>query len=207
MPIYMEEHHHLICVPQVIISDDGRKFNSAATREYCSRFSIQTRFSSVARPQTNGQVEFENKSILNSIKKKLEGSCGNWVEELPGVLWASRTTIKEATGHTPFSLVFGTEAVLPVEVGIASTRITYYDQYSNDQDKPINLDLLPETRGNALLKAIAQKQKMIRQFNKRVKPRGFQAGDLVLRKVKATGKIVERESSRKHGKALSRSLV
>ena len=152
-------------------------------------------------------MESENKSILNGIKKKLEGSRGNWVEELPGVLWASRTTIKEATGHTPFSLVFGTEAVLPVEVGIASTRITYYDQYSNDQDKPINLDLLPETRGNALLKAIAQKQKMIRQFNKRVKPRGFQAGDLVLRKVKATGKIVGRESSRKHGKALSRSLV
>ena len=146
----------------------------------------------MAHPQTNGQVESESKTILNGIKKKLEGSRRNWVEELLGVLWASRTTVKEATSHTPFSLVFGAEAVLPVEVGIPSTRVTYYDQYNNDQDKPIKLDLLPEMRGNALLKALAQQQRMTRQFNKLVKPRQFQVGDLVLRKVEATSKIVEK---------------
>ena len=48
------------------------------------------------------------------------------VKELPDVLWASRTTVKEATCNTPL-LVFGTKAVLPNEVGIPSTRVTYYD--------------------------------------------------------------------------------
>ena len=84
-------------------------------------FNIQIRFSSVSQPQTNGQVESANKEILNGIKKKIEGAKGTWDEELPNILWASRTTIKDAIGHTPFSLVYGSEAVLPLEIGIPST--------------------------------------------------------------------------------------
>ena len=80
----------------------------------------------MSQPQTNGQVESANKKILNGIKKKIERAKGTWDEELPGILWASRTTVKEATSHTPFSLVYRSEAVLPVEIGIRSTRITYY---------------------------------------------------------------------------------
>ncbi|XP_057545841.1 uncharacterized protein LOC130824839 [Amaranthus tricolor] len=109
-------------IPRVIITDNGRQFVSKNTIEYCDKFNIQIRFSSVSRPQTNGQVESANKEILNGIKKKIEGVKGNWDEELPGILWASRTTIKDATGHTPFSLVYGSEAVLPVEIGVPSTR-------------------------------------------------------------------------------------
>lgn len=63
-------------VSQVVISDNGKQFNSTTTKEYCGRFNIQTRFSSVSRPQTNGQVE-SDKTILNGIKKNLEGSRGN----------------------------------------------------------------------------------------------------------------------------------
>lgn len=105
---------------------------------------------------------------------------------------ASRTTIKEATGHTPFSLVYGSEAVLPVEIGIPSTRVTFYSHGENTEEKKINLDLLPETRENALLRSIAQKQKMIRHFNRHVKTRKLKEGDFVLRKIEATGMIVEK---------------
>ena len=111
----------------------------------------------MSRPQTNGQVESANKKILNGIKKKIEGVKGTWDEEQPGNLWASRTKIKEATGHTPFSLVYGSEAILPVEIGIPSTRVTYHSHSENEQQKRTNLDLLPETRGNALLRSVAQK--------------------------------------------------
>jgi ribonuclease HI len=179
-------------VPRVIITDNGRQFISKHTAEYCNKFNIHIRFSSVSRPQTNGQVESANKEILNGIKKKIEGAKGAWDEELPGVLWATRTTVKESTGHTPFSLVYGSEAVLPVEIGIPSTRITFYDHDDNAAAKRVNLDLLPETRGNALLRSIAQKQRMARQFNRHVKTKTLKEGDYVLRKVEATGKIVEK---------------
>ena len=77
-----------------------------------------------------------------------------------GILWAMRTTVKDATGHTPFSLVYGSEAVLPVEIGIPYTRISYYSYEENDAEKRINVDLLLKTRRNALLRSLAQKQKM-----------------------------------------------
>lgn len=99
-----------------------------------------------------------------------------------------RTTVKEAIGHTPFSLAYGSEAVLPVEIGVPSTRIAYYSHEDNDAEKRINLDLLPETRGNAL----AQKQTMTRQFNRRVKQKQLQLHDYVLRKVEATSKATEK---------------
>ncbi|XP_057545948.1 uncharacterized protein LOC130824941 [Amaranthus tricolor] len=179
-------------IPRVIITDNGRQFISKNTTQYCDKFGIQIRFSSVSRPQTNGQVESANKEILNGIKKKIEGVKGTWDEELTGILWASRTTVKEATRHTPFSLLYGSEAVLPVEIGIPSTRVTYYSHDENEQRKRENLDLLPETQGNALLRSMAQKQKMIRSFNRLVKTKHIHVGDYVLRKVEATGKIVEK---------------
>jgi hypothetical protein len=46
----------------------------------------------------------------------LKPYVGRWVKELPSVLRALRTTLSRATGHTPFSLVYGSEAMLPTEV-------------------------------------------------------------------------------------------
>lgn len=112
----------------------------------------------MSRPQTNGQVESAIKEILNSIKKKIEREKRSWDEELPGILGASRTTVKKATSHTPFSLIYGLEVMLPIEIRIPSTRVTYYSYNENDNDKRVNLDLLPESQGNAPLRSIAQKK-------------------------------------------------
>ena len=62
----------------------------------------------------------------------------------------------------------------------------------NDNEKRVNLDLLPETRGNALLRSIAQKQKMTRLFNRHVKTSILKVGDLVLRKIEAMSKSIEK---------------
>ena len=122
-------------IPRVNITDNGRQFVSKNTIGYCDRFNLQIRFSSVSRPQTNGKVESANKEILNGIKKKIDWAKGTWDEELPDILWSSRTTVKEAMGHTPFSLVYGSEAVLPVEIGIPTNRIAYYWHNENHQWK------------------------------------------------------------------------
>ena len=68
----------------------------------------------------------------------------------------------QATGHTPFSLVYGSEVVLPVKIGVPSTRITYYSHEENENEKRINIDLLPKIRGNALMSSIAEKQRITR---------------------------------------------
>ena len=73
-------------VPQVLISDNGLQFDSKAFWEYCSNLGITNRYSSPAYPQSNGQVEATNKTIVNGLKKTLEGAEGNWAEDLPNVL-------------------------------------------------------------------------------------------------------------------------
>lgn len=81
--------------------------------------------------------------VLNRIKKSLEGAKGFWTEDLSAVLWSVKTTVNEATGHSPFSLANGSKAIMPVEVGIPFPGITFYEYEHNGEDKRINLDLLP----------------------------------------------------------------
>ena len=67
-------------------------------------------------------VEAANKSLMKGIKTRLGREKAGWVEELPNVLWAHRTTLKMSNGETPFSLTYGSEAVIPAEIGIPTHR-------------------------------------------------------------------------------------
>ncbi|GKD29728.1 hypothetical protein Tco_1240506 [Tanacetum coccineum] len=66
--------------------------------------------------------------------------------EIPHVLWAHYTMIKSSNGDTPFSLTYGTEAVIPAEIGMPTLRTSEIDMVHNDEALEINLDLLEERR-------------------------------------------------------------
>ena len=87
--------------------------------------------------------------MLKIIKTKLDDVKGTWPEELPNVLWAYRTTAKTPIGETPFRLTYGTEAVIPVEVGITSTRRVAFSEERNEDELRINLECLDEVREKA----------------------------------------------------------
>ncbi|PKI75391.1 hypothetical protein CRG98_004220 [Punica granatum] len=70
----------------------------------------------------NGAVEAANKNIKKIIEK-MTVNYKDWHEMLPYALLAYRTSIRTSTGATPYSLVYGMEAVLPIEVEIPSMRI------------------------------------------------------------------------------------
>ena len=73
--------------------------------------------------QANGQVEAANKVVIGLIKKHVGKKPKNWHKTLDQILWACRTSLKEATRMTPFRLTYGHDAVLPVEICLQSTRI------------------------------------------------------------------------------------
>jgi IS30 family transposase len=58
-------------VPHSIITDNGINFTSKEFKNYCESMGIKINFSSVAHPQTNGQVEKANGLICSGIKKRL----------------------------------------------------------------------------------------------------------------------------------------
>ena len=89
------------------------------------------------------------------------------------VLWAHRTTPKDATGETPFSLVFGTEAVILAEVELPSYRVDNYAEQGNDVALLENLDVLEEKCDQALIQSAAKKQLATKYYNARVRPRSF----------------------------------
>ncbi|XP_077251891.1 uncharacterized protein LOC143891137 [Tasmannia lanceolata] len=88
----------------------------------CEEFKIKHHKSLPYRPQTNGAVEAANKNVKVIISKMTE-TYKDWSNKLPYALWAYRTSIRASTGATPYSLVYGMEAVLPVELRIPSLRV------------------------------------------------------------------------------------
>ena len=78
----------------------------------CEELKIQQVFASVEHPQTNGQVESANRVLLRGLKRRLDKAKGGWAEEVPRIVWSYHTTPQSSTHETPFSLVYGTDAML-----------------------------------------------------------------------------------------------
>ncbi|CAL1382278.1 unnamed protein product [Linum trigynum] len=115
-----------------IVMGHGKQFDCKQFIEFCDEKGFILRFSSASYPQANGQAEAANKSILHGLHTRLLGAKGKWVEELPGVLWAHQTTYKLATRESPFSLTYGSEAVIPVS--IPTFRMVNNEAQSNEEE-------------------------------------------------------------------------
>ncbi|GJR65947.1 reverse transcriptase domain-containing protein [Tanacetum coccineum] len=103
------------------------------------------------------------------------------MEELSHVLWAHHTMIKSTNRDTPFSLTYGTEAVIPAEIGMPTLRITEVDLVQNNEALEINLDLLEERREQAAIREAKSKAKMEKYYNSKVRSSSFRPGELVYR--------------------------
>lgn len=108
-------------------------------------------------PHSNGQVEWINAKVLRGLKTKtfdkFKGSAKKWIEELPTVLWSLRTTPSRATGETPFSLVYGEEAMLPTELKHGSPRVRAFDEEMQRQERIDNVNFLEEVRCQAVVRS------------------------------------------------------
>ena len=71
--------------------------------------------------------------MLKIIKTWLEGAKGIWSDKLPRVLWAYRKTARTPIGETLFRLAYGSEAVIPAEVGLTSYRVGNHNESRNDE--------------------------------------------------------------------------
>ena len=86
------------------------------------------------------------------MKKRLDKAKGRWVDELPYVLWAYRTTPRRSIGETPFLMTYGSEAIIPLEIGFPMMRTDQFDNNKNKQLLSTSLYLLEERREIATIK-------------------------------------------------------
>ncbi|GJU80891.1 reverse transcriptase domain-containing protein [Tanacetum coccineum] len=142
----------------------------------------------------NRLVERANRSLGEGIKARLGKNNKNWLEEISHVLWAHRTMIKSSNRDTPFSLTYGTEAVISAEIRMPTFRTAEVDVAKNDEALEINLELLEEKREQVAIREEKSKRQMEKYYNTKVRSASFKPGDLVHRsneasRVEDTGKL------------------
>ena len=86
----------------------------------------------------------------------------------------------------PFFLVYGAEAVIPTDIEFDSPRVTMYTEEEAEEAHQDSVDLLEEGRLLALSRSSIYQQSLRRYYNRKVRPRSFQEGDLVLRLIQRT---------------------
>ncbi|XP_022736187.1 uncharacterized protein LOC111289419 [Durio zibethinus] len=171
-------------LPETIISDNAKNLNNKMMNEVCTQFKIRHRNSAPYRPKMNGAVEAANKNIKRILEKMTE-TYKDWHEKLPFALHAYRTSVRTSTGATPFSLVYGMEAVLPIEVEIPSLRVLMEVELEEAEwvrNRYEQLNLIEEKRLSALCHGQLYQKRMMRAHDKKTRPRCFREGDLVLKR-------------------------
>ncbi|KAM5552967.1 hypothetical protein ABKV19_025285, partial [Rosa sericea] len=118
--------HNIICrfgIPEVLVSDRGAAFMGGDVEQLVADLGIQFVHSTPYYAQSNGQAEASNKIIITLLKKMLVENPRQWHDTLSETLWAYRTSKRNPTATTPYALMFGHDAVLPLEINVQSLRV------------------------------------------------------------------------------------
>ncbi|KAL0395514.1 UNVERIFIED_CONTAM: hypothetical protein Slati_4517600 [Sesamum latifolium] len=169
-------------VPRYIITNNGKPFCNSLIDKLCQKFGLKQRNSSMFYAAANGLAEVFNKILCSLLKKVVAKSKRDWHERIGEALWAYRTTVRTPTQSTPYALIYGVEAVLPLEQQIPSLRIAIQEGLIEEENAHIGLEeleALAEKRLEAQRLECYQ-ARLSKTFNKKVRLRSFQVGDLVL---------------------------
>ncbi|XP_016171637.1 uncharacterized protein LOC107613947 [Arachis ipaensis] len=126
--------------------------------------------------QAKGQVEAANKILIGLIKKHIGNKPRTWHETLSQVLWAYRNSPRGLTGTSPYKLVYGHDAVLPLEINLNTLRVSKQNDFPVDDYWNAMFDELNELDSERMLaldNIIRQKESVARSYNRRIKEKSF----------------------------------
>ncbi|GJX70443.1 reverse transcriptase domain-containing protein [Tanacetum coccineum] len=118
-------------------------------------------------------------TMREDAKKEIQKEKAGWVDELPNVLWAHQKTIKTSNGETPFSLTYGSEAVILEKIGMPTYRTIMIKEGFNEEEIRHNLDLLTERRELAAIREARYKMKLEQNYKKKVQLTSFKPKEFV----------------------------
>jgi hypothetical protein len=171
---FITEHIiHRFGIPQTHTMDQGTSFMSGQVRKFVDFYKIMLLNSSSYYAQANGRVESSNKTLIKIIKEKIEENPRRWHEVLSEALWAHRISRHGATKVTSFELVYGHEAILPVEVNLGAYRLAkqnYLDAMVYHNLMLDNIDEVINKRMKALKEIEKDKTRVARAYNRKVRP-------------------------------------
>jgi hypothetical protein len=177
-------------ISHTIMTDQGSMFISEEFEEFATSMGIKLLNSSRYYAQANGQAAASNKGIIKLIKRKVDEQPRKWHTMLNEALWACRMACHGASKVSPYQLVYRHEAVLPWETRLGSRRVTFQDQLTADDYMALMKDELEDLAGHrlsALINVEANKARVGRRYDKKVKVQTFDQGDLVWKLIMLIG--------------------
>ena len=130
--------------PKVLVSDRGLHLLNSLIKEITDIFQIDHRKPTPYHPQTNGQTEQVIKTLVSIIHKTIQDSKWDSDVKFTTALWAYETTFEVTTQTTPFSLVDGIEATLPIKFKVESLRMAINTHFMDSQSLRRRLAALEE---------------------------------------------------------------
>ena len=167
-------------VPKQIHSDQGPEFEGTLIRSLANLLGFNKTRTSPYRPQSDGQVERFNRSLLNMLSAFVTDQALDWDEHLPYVCMAYRSSVNTSTGCTPYSMIYGRECTMPVDLlyphpPSANPAISCGPEYVNFVRKALETSHLFARQH---LKASTVRQKKGYDSYSKDRP-AFQIGDMV----------------------------
>jgi hypothetical protein len=129
-----------------------------------------------------------------------------WLAKLLHMIWGLRTQVSSATGYSPFFLVYGSEAVLPIELAFGAPRIQHCEEGTTEDTRKVNLNSIEEHRVAALMQHTRHEQQLRRYHDCNVRERSSNVGDLVLRRMQDT-KVLHKLSAPWEGPFIMMDVV
>eukprot|EP00253_Pinus_taeda_P028834 PITA_28834 len=169
--------------PHKLVTDNAAAFRAKELVDMCNSMGIKLIHSTSYYPQGNGLAESFNKSLIRIIKTLLEDNKKNWHSKLKYALWADRVTIKRSTGNSPFKLVYGTEAIFPIQLTLPVAQFLQ-EERNEEEDMAKRITDLAEVhqiREQLVERAAAHQRKIKEAFDKKTKAYNFRVGYLVLK--------------------------
>ena len=115
---------------------------------------------------------------MQNYHKTFQNSMTNWDDKLLDELWAYRTAYKVTIKFTLFQLVYGQEAILPVELKLPSLRIAIDERLSEDdslQERIAMLERKDEIRGQGYLNMASIQKWRTTYYDSKMKPKKINA--------------------------------
>ena len=168
------------------IVTDGGELSSALGKEMCERHGVQLVIASAYHPQSNSVVERGHAPIADAIAKACSWDPTQWPRYFYAAIWADRITVKRSTGYTPYRLIFGKEALIPVDFLVESWQLVEWRKEMTTAELLVvrtkQLACLEEDLEDAAekLKIAREKNKEAFDQKKRMRKEELGVGDLVL---------------------------
>ena len=169
---YIKEHG----VPETLHTDQGRQFESRLVQDLCRKLGIRKTRSSPYHPQGAGLVERANRVIKDQLAKYLADKGGDWDSHISQVQLAYNTSVHSSTGLTPYYILHGREARVPLNV----TCPVPPSSYSSPQEYVTNLQSRLRRAFMHTQQQVTQAQRQQKDdYDRKLRLTKYNIGDLV----------------------------